>query len=132
VSDKEVVVVTRTLYDPETGTDREYGPCQQCRGFGFFEDWGFCRRCMDRYGHHLLKSTIDPFEYAIRLTSGDLIYYQEAAIKGDWVVIPYDGFTARHHGEGVPPRATDNPPWERGLQIHVDAIAWCADAPFGS
>lgn len=96
--------------------------------------WGnWCDWCLAKYGHHLLKSTIDEFEYAIRLVSGDLIYYNQATIAGDWVTIEAENIVPRKGFLSVseaPPTA--NPPLERGLQIRLDAIAWVADAPFGS
>lgn len=89
-----------------------------------------CASCVSRYGRHLLKSVNDPFCYAMRLTSGDLFYFESARIDGDWVYLDvrnshYDDFDG-----GVP--STKNPPFERGLQVHLSAIAWCADAPYGS
>lgn len=108
--------------------------CTQCGEVTVEEGyWPHCDRCEAKYGHHLLKSTIDEFDYAMRLVSGDLIYYNHATIEGDWVrvsdegIVPMRGFLSV---SCAPP--TPNPPFERGLQIRLDAIAWVADAPFGS
>lgn len=91
----------------------------------------WCPNCTARYGTHLLKATVDPFDYAVRLTSGDLIYFAYASIDGDWVYLA-DQDIHRDDHHGMSPHPTPNPLFDRGLQIHLSAIAWCADAPFGS
>lgn len=108
--------------------------CSQCQSpsLDARAEWDtWCPDCVARYGTHLLKATVDYFDYAMRLTSGDLIYFNLARIQGEWIYVGGDDFQNATWHDG-PPRATQNPPFDRGLQIHLSAIAWCADAPFGS
>jgi hypothetical protein len=105
--------------------------CWHCGSKDMPREDSFCRPCLERYGYHMLKAATDPFDYAMRLTSGDLIYFQQLEIHGDWVTIG-GGQINWEHSNYAPVVATENPPWERGLQIRIDAIAWIADAPYGS
>jgi hypothetical protein len=95
---------------------------------GFIEP--FCRTCLHRYPASLLKSVIDPFMYALKLRTGEVVYFQECRIDGAYAhltlqelymgnLIP-DGVETVVHGG------------ERGIDVRVDDIVWCVDAPFGS
>ena len=91
--------------------------------------WGFCQPCIDKYSFALLKSTVDPFDYAMRLSSGEIIYYDECSINGDWVSI------RRPIQKGPDVNSVQGPklpPFERGVDIRLDDIVWVADAPYGS
>ena len=85
----------------------------------------------------LAKAAEDPFDYACRLTSGEVIYFESAEARGDWV-----------HLSGVR-RVVMEPLWygpggtrepealgglsflERGVDVHRSHIVWIADAPHG-
>jgi hypothetical protein len=119
------------------------GTVKQCRRCGVmfdhvedrdispFDDAGYqwiCPSCAPLYPHSLLKASFDPFDYALRLRTGEVIYFQECSFRGDWVCLtvhkcPYqaahDMSTLRH-------------PFERGLDVRLSDIVWCADAPEGS
>jgi hypothetical protein len=84
----------------------------------------------------LIKAVNDPYDYALRLKDGTLIFFEYAVPMGEyneWVSIHFQDI---HKGGEV---------WEwsfnhrfniggndRGLQVRVSEIVWVADAPYGS
>jgi hypothetical protein len=86
-----------------------------------------CRPCRLRYPPALLKATCDYFDYALRLRTGETIFFCSATIQGDFVHLTLDGSICQHQGEPAPPY-----PFERGVDVRAADIVWCADAPFGS
>ena len=83
-----------------------------------------CLECQRRYPHALLKAASDTFDYAARLVTGELVFFESATFGGDWV-----------HLELSPPDP-DAPPFAvprpRGVDVRIDSIVWCVDAPWGS
>jgi hypothetical protein len=83
------------------------------------------------YPPALVKAACDPFDYALRLVTGEVVYFGTCQLHGDWVHV--QGLCAdddrRHspHGPGDLPIGGD-----RGVHIRVEHIVWCADAPNGS
>lgn len=74
-----------------------------------------CSKCERRIPHSLLKAVTDPFMYALRLRSGETLEFAEARISGDYAhLIDVKGGAF---------------PFPRGLDVRVDDIVWCADAP---
>lgn len=98
------------------------------------EDFGqlVCGECRPLFPLSLLKATADPFDYALRLRTGEEIRFSTAEIHGDYVTI---GGMVEKDGER-PLDAEQNPKLQhrfyRGLDIRVQDIVWCADAPDGS
>lgn len=84
------------------------------------EDLGFCDPCMRRYPKSLRKAHCDPFQYAVGLTNGQIYEFESAVISGDFVEL--NGV----QGKGLPFC------FERGIDVFISSIAWCADAPNGS
>lgn len=84
----------------------------------------------------LIKAVNDPFDYALKLKDGSLIFFEYVVPIGrgnEWVSIYFQDI---HKGGDV---------WEwsfnhrfriggndRGLQVRVSEIVWVADAPYGS
>lgn len=91
-------------------------------------DW-ICRSCERRYPPSLLKAVSDPFDYVLRLRTGELIYFETAAILGEWVTL-----TLKENSRTMEPSTMgkDCLPCPRGLDVRVRDIVWCADAPMGS
>jgi hypothetical protein len=57
-----------------------------------------CDRCGSRYPGSLIKAHVDPFDYALKLATGEIIRFREAAIKGDYVRLsPADNFQMEQH-----------------------------------
>ena len=79
----------------------------------------FCEACKAKYPPSLLKAVQDPFNYACRLDTGEVINFESATIAGDYCTL-----------EGIQQPAARL--FERGLDVRVSAIVWCADAPDGS
>ena len=81
-----------------------------------------------RYPPSLRKATEDTFDYALRLTTGEIIRFQYAELHGDYVTL--------HAGDGPDGKGFESSalrhPCPRGIDVRVDQIVWCADAPEGS
>jgi len=94
-----------------------------------FPDSIVCQACSRRVSPSLLKACVDPFSYAPRLADGTAIEFHEADIHGDWVTIKgmSDG-----HGDSPFDKKVFGHYFPRGLDVRLDAICWCADAPDGS
>lgn len=96
----------------------------------------------DSIPYPLAKSCGDPFIYAMKLRSGEIVVYEEANIKGEWVNL--SGIKEFHQpslvAHPVPPPRTYpqlldlNGPmtFERGMSVRISDIVWVADAPWGS
>ena len=78
----------------------------------------------------LVKSLCDPFSYAIKLRTGEIIYYEEARI-----IKPRKEFL---HLRGAKwDDETHEKSWHeeefpRGIDVRISDIVWVKDAPFGS
>lgn len=100
----------------------------------------WCEVCNARWPQSLLKATIDdPWDYAMRLRTGEVYRFIGAKIYGEY---------ARLHGDlQGGSRDINNsiklvlswPSWKneismfpRGLDVRISDIVWCVDAPIGS
>ncbi|MAD79433.1 MAG: hypothetical protein CMJ50_01130 [Planctomycetaceae bacterium] len=82
----------------------------------------------ETYGYPpaLAKACVDPFDYAMKLETGELIFFEEATPHNfDWVYI-------RSTDDPSDRRPRDIPLCDRGLFVRVSSIVWVADAPNGS
>jgi hypothetical protein len=89
-----------------------------------------CTDCKARYPDALIKATCDIFNFAMRLTTGELIRFQEAIINGDWVHLTGSEYHPGVHDESVFPELPH--PCPRGIDVRISQIVWVADAPEGS
>jgi len=90
----------------------------------------------------LAKACNDPFDYALRLVTGEVIFFNEAELHGQWVHLKgcgvhsaNDGSLRAHHRNNTYGHDDEYAlPIEaaRGLDVRIDHIVWCADAPDGS
>jgi hypothetical protein len=86
-----------------------------------------CRRCRRRLPPALVKAVGDRFQYACRLRTGDIVRFTGAAICGEYATLELD--TQLWPGDP----ARDVPyPFPRGLDVRIEDIVWCGDAPDGS
>jgi hypothetical protein len=97
------------------------------------ESWGYyvCPTCRVRYPESLLKACIDPFDYACGLRTGEVIVFQTAHLRGEYVTLtiyPTESEPFRPHA--IHRRLPY--PCPRGVDVRVADIVWCADAPWGS
>ncbi len=86
------------------------------------------RQLEKRYGAAMAKASCDNFDYAMGLNTGAVIYFTQAELNGEWVHL--DGINDMHPGTEIlsePYRTFD-----RGMDVHLSAIAWVSDAPHGS
>ena len=73
----------------------------------------------------LAKSLSDPFDYALKLRTGEVIRYEGADIVNkDWVHLK----GARIDGGWE----DENPHFDRGIDVRLSDIVWVKDAPYGS
>lgn len=91
--------------------------------FSFVEACGACCR---KYPASLLKACFDTFDYAMGLRDRRIIRFENAKIHGEWVTLTVIGHSY------VDPRDERYYNFERGLDVRIADIVWCADAPFGS
>ena len=89
---------------------------------------GLCPVCARSYPASLLKAACDPFDYALRLTTGEVIYFETCGFHGEWVHLTVHRCPYQHSHD----MTSIVHPFERGLDIRLTAIVWCADAPEGS
>jgi hypothetical protein len=94
-----------------------------------------CFACRHRYPPSLLKAVSDPFDYALRLRTGEVIQFQSAELNGDYVTLTLHGGLG-DHADTYNPHGQDGPrleyPCPRGVDVRLSEIVWCADAPEGS
>lgn len=83
-----------------------------------------CENCLQRYPPSLLKAMVDPFDYILCTRRSGTIRFESASAHGDWVHLTLGGWR-----EGM---MVLSHPFPRGLDIRLDEIVWCADAPNGS
>ena len=73
----------------------------------------------------LAKSLHDPFDYALKLRTGEVIRYDDASlISKDWLHLR----GARLDGGWK----DENPRFDRGIDVRISDIVWAKDAPYGS
>ena len=84
----------------------------------------------------LVKAVDDPFDYAIGLKDGTVIFFEYAISCGgnhEWVTLRFqrihDGTPAYQRSFNKTHGIGGN---DRGLQVRVSEIVWAADAPYGS
>ena len=73
----------------------------------------------------LAKSMIDPFDYAMRLRTGEMIRYVAAEIRaGGWIHLASARWDDGKGGESAI--------FPRGIDVRLSEIVWVKDAPYGS
>lgn len=102
--------------------------CEVTRPYGGSEEcFWTCPFCEERYGPTLIEATVDPFDYALCLRTGQIIRFVSASIHGRFVILSDGG---NGNGKGI--EGLDPFPCPRGVEIRVDDILWIAKAPQGS
>lgn len=72
------------------------------------------------YPPALLKATEDPFNYILKLKTGEVIVFQSAiAVTNDWVILEKIDYEASTIGQSRL--------FSKGLNVRVSEIVWCAD-----
>jgi hypothetical protein len=86
----------------------------------------------------LLKACAKPFDYALGLNTGQVLYFESATLSEDglWLhVKPHEGehgVAYTHPDSRVWPMRDVPYPFLRGLDVRVSAIIWIADGPHSS
>jgi hypothetical protein len=71
--------------------------------------------------HALAKACTDHFSYALKLSTGEHIFFDFAKpLAPDWVHLV---------GARISYNAS---PYDRGMDVRISAIVWVVDAPFGT
>jgi hypothetical protein len=88
-----------------------------------------CDDCVDRVPVFLAKAMSGPFDYLVGLLDGSVVRFREAEpIRGGFVrLLPEE-----MDEWGLTTPAGQRFPCPRGIDVRLDAIAWCADAPNGT
>ncbi len=94
--------------------------------------WQVCNACDQRYPPSLIKAASDPFDYACRLVTGEVIRFDHATIHGDYVTLECGSFFDAFADNDTPKAQRLPYPCPRGVDVRVADIVWCADAPQGS
>jgi len=86
-----------------------------------------CSECSVEWPPALLKATIDkPSDYALRLRSGELIYFWGANLVGSFAQL------ALTHREDRQQIGLSLHRFPNGIEVSLADIVWCAEAPDGS
>jgi hypothetical protein len=85
-----------------------------------------CDCCRGRVPPSLAKACGDEFYYTLRLSTGEMIRFQNAKVYGDYVHLELTDADGQGINDRLPYR------FARGIDVRLDAIVWCADAPEGS
>jgi hypothetical protein len=85
-----------------------------------------CVCCRRHVPPSLAKACIDEFYYTLRLSTGETIRFQSAEIYGDYVHLELSDADGCDINKRLPYS------FARGIDVRLDAIVWCADAPEGS
>lgn len=94
---------------------------------------GRVSECERQYPPALLKACYDPFDYALKLRTGEVIRFHEATIHGEYATLAADGtFNPTRMGMENPNCERLAYPCPRGVDVRIADIVWCADAPEGS
>lgn len=103
-------------------------PCLRCRALleappeeERFDSVPLCPTCRPLYPHSLIKAVLDPFDYALALSTGERFRFASAQIDGHFI-----------HLEELIEREGALYPLPRGVDVRLEDIIWCADAPIGS
>jgi hypothetical protein len=94
--------------------------------FGGSEFPPVCDDCKGKFPDSLLKACGDPFTYAMRLRTGEVIVFSEARIDGEFCHISGNGEAEAEWRNEIP---FEHP---RGIDVRISDIVWCCDAPNGS
>ncbi len=103
----------------------ELSNCAIC-GIEIVEGEIVCDRCSKNVPPSLLKACVDPFDYALGLKDGTIIRFEEAEIHGKWVTVRG---TPNGYNEQPCRKEVFGHLFPRGLDLRIDDIYWCADAP---
>jgi len=91
-----------------------------------------CPLCAEIFPDDLVKAVCDPFTYAARLRSGELVVFHYASFtrRGRWVTLK--GISLIEPKMGLNTDYDHPMNLDRGVMVRIDDIVWVADAPWGS
>jgi hypothetical protein len=84
--------------------------------------------CMSIVGSEALsKSCADPFDYALKLKTGEVVMFTEARVlNNEWIHLTLKPYDEQPDKNRVPY------PADRGMDVRISEIVWVMDAPNGS
>jgi hypothetical protein len=83
----------------------------------------------------MIKSVDDPFDYAVGLKDGTIIFFHYAEPCGknnEWALLLLDNLHDNTNAYVQSMNYRVGVGKDRGLEVRVSEIVWAADAPFGS
>jgi hypothetical protein len=107
------------LYD----SDPPFCPiCEpEIAGSAILSNYKACEDCRRRYPPSLIRAAYDEFEYCLRLTSGELVFFSKAVIHGNFAWLD----TNTIYEVDVEDKVVPHHP--RGIDVNIRQIVWCAD-----
>ena len=73
----------------------------------------------------LAKAMMDPFDYSLKLTTGEVIRFEEANMTHpEWLHL-----SGAREDSGI---GDDGERFARGIDVRLSQIVWVKDAPYGS
>jgi len=112
-----------------------YQPCEICRRLTLAVRGPYCLSCLRKYPAALIKATGDEFEYALKLSTGEVFFFASAKIEGESVHLElarYPRDQADIVAVGCAPPPLRPCLFARGVDVRARDIVWCCDAPFDS
>lgn len=100
-----------------------------CREIAVGPHGGACEQHARRFPPALLKAAGDPFDYALRLVTGEIVYFNECDLYDGWAHVSAFDDDLRKSWHGTTPFEIKA---DRGLDVRLEHIVWVADAPWGS
>lgn len=96
-------------------------------------EFTICDDCRRKLPPSLCKAATDNlFDYALRLRTGEILYFEGASFNGgEYVTLSLSQMRSPDHQSSSSDGA-ELPPFERGVDVRISDIVWCADAPHGS
>ena len=86
-----------------------------------------------KWGNVIAKACCDDFYFAMGLKTGATVYFGSAKVNGDWVHLNSVNTSGGWAGlNGTQLLDNRDREFDRGMDVHISAIAWVADAPHGS
>ena len=84
-----------------------------------------CEDCQAKMPNALITACQDkPWQYALGLKDGTVIEFEGASVQGDWIHLERNDYHDHKTVYGYP--------MERGMEVRLSEIVWCANAPNGS
>ena len=88
----------------------------------------WCKACSRKFPGSLLKATVESSRYALKLHNGELICFMHAEFSGEFVHLTGISYDSEGPSDAFKLSAIEPAiRFERGVDIRVADVLWCAD-----